>query len=166
MKAKEFRKLGYSLRSGLEDGLQMNFEKEKDMKETNLQHYKEDLKEILKFHFDSPRYVIKLIRKKFGCQIEVERGGYATNAILDWMAQPYKEPILDEAERKYLSDVIRPFRKEVATISKFQNWDNTHQYIYIALKSQHYCTLPFFPKSTMYKGMENGKHYSLEELGL
>lgn len=140
--------------------------KEKDMKETNLEHYKEDLKEIVKINFDNPRGVIKKIRETFGCQIKVERGEYATDAILEWMAQPFKEPILDEAERKYLSDVIRPFRKEVATISKFQNWDNTHQYIYIALKSQHYCTLPFFPKSTMYKGMENGKHYSLEELGL
>lgn len=87
-------------------------------------------------------------------------------AAMKWLLSEYKKPILDETERKYLSDVIRPFRKEVATISKFQNWDNTHQYIYIALKSQHYCTLPFFPKSTMYKGMEGGKHYSLKELGL
>lgn len=87
-------------------------------------------------------------------------------AAMKWLLSEYKKPILDETERKYLSDVIRPFRKEVATISKFQNWDNTHQYIYIALKSQHYCILPFFPKSTMYKGMEGGKHYSLKELGL
>ena len=83
-----------------------------------------------------------------------------------WLLEEYEEPILDDAERKYLSDVIRPFRKEVDTISKFQTWNNTQQYIYIALKSQHYCTLPFFPKSTMYKGMEGGKHYSLKELGL
>lgn len=140
--------------------------KEIKMSETNLEHYKEQLKEILLLRFDNPRGVIKKIGEIFGCQIKVEHGEYATDALLEWMAQPFKEPILDEAERKYLSDVIRPFRKEVATISKFQNWDNTHQYIYIALKSQHYCTLPFFPKSTMYKGMENGKHYSLEELGL
>lgn len=165
MKAKEFRKLGYSLRSGLEDGLQMNFEKEKDMKETNLQHYKEDLKEILKLHFDSPRYVIKLIGKKFGCQIKVERGEYATNAILDWMSKPYKVPILDDAERKYLSDVIRPFRKEVATISKFNSFGGS-QYIYIGMKDSRGSNLPTFPKGTMYKGMIEGMHYSLKELGL
>ena len=140
--------------------------KENKMSETNLEHYKEQLKEILLFHFDSPRYVIKLIREKFGCQIKVERRGYATNAILDWMAQPYKEPILDEVERKYLSDVIRPFRNKIDTISKFQTRDDSSQYIYIGMKDRRWSNLPCFPKGTMYKGMKAGKHYSLKELGL
>ena len=47
--------------------------KEKDMKETNLEHYKEDLKEILKINFDNPRGTIRKIREKFGCQIEAKR---------------------------------------------------------------------------------------------
>lgn len=68
--------------------------KEKDMKETNLEHYKEDLKEIVKINFDNPRGVIKKIREIFGCQIKVERGEYATDAILEWMAQPYKRTYL------------------------------------------------------------------------
>ena len=138
--------------------------KEKDMKETNLEHYKEQLNEIVRFHFDSPRAVIKLIREKFGCQIKVEK--YSTDAILEWMAQPYREPILDDAERKYLADVIRPFRNKIDTISKFQTWDGGSQYIHISMKDNHMGTLPVFPKGTMYKGMEDGKHYSLKELGL
>ena len=138
--------------------------KEKDMKETNLEHYKEQLKTILLFHFDSPRAVIKLIREKFGCQIKVEK--YATDAILEWMAQPYKEPILDDAERKYLADVIRPFRNKIDTISKFQTRDDSSQYIYIGMKDRRWSNLPCFPKGTMYKGMKAGKHYSLKELGL
>ena len=140
--------------------------KEKDMKETNLEHYKEDLKEIVKINFDNSRGVIKKIRETFGCQIKVERGEYVTDAILEWMAQPYKEPILDDAERKYLADVIRPFRNKIDTISKFQTWDGSSQYIYISMKDNHMGTLPVFPKGTMYKGMEAGKHYSLKELGL
>lgn len=83
-----------------------------------------------------------------------------------WLLSEYKEPILDEVERKYLSEVIRPFRKEIDTISKFHTWDNGKQYICIELKYMRYCTLPVFPKGTMYKGMEDGKHYSLKELGL
>lgn len=140
--------------------------KEKDMKETNLQHYKEGLKEILKINFDNPRSTIRNIREKFGCQIEVKRGEYAIDVLLEWMNQPYKEPILDEVEKKYLSDVIRPFRKEVETISKFQTWANDAHYIYIEMKDRRGCTLPFFPKGTMYKGMKAGRHYSLKELGL
>lgn len=85
---------------------------------------------------------------------------------LKWLLSEYKEPILDEVEKKYLSDVIRPFRKEVETISKFQTWANDAHYIYIEMKDRRGCTLPFFPKGTMYKGMKAGRHYSLKELGL
>lgn len=83
-----------------------------------------------------------------------------------WLFEEYKEPILEEDERKYLSDVIRPFRKEIASISKFQTWDDSSQYIYIEMTDSHIATLPVFPKGTMYKGMKDGKHYSLKELGL
>ena len=82
-----------------------------------------------------------------------------------WLLEEYKEPILDDAERKYLSDVIRPFRKEVATISKFNAFDG-RQYIYIEMKDRRGSNLPTFPKDTMYKGMIEGMHYSLKELGL
>lgn len=85
---------------------------------------------------------------------------------MEWLLSEYKKPILDDAERKYLSAVIRPFRKEVASISKFQTWDESSQYIYIEMKDSHIATLPVFPKGTMYKGMKNGRHYSLKELGL
>lgn len=115
------------------------------------------------------------------CQMETDvrkAGGKATidcahtlcedckESYFKWLLEEYEKPILDDVEKEYLSDVIRPFRKKVETISKFQNWNNTQQYIYIALKSQRYCTLPVFPKGTMYKGMKEGKHYSLKELGL
>lgn len=153
------------IESGITTWIYIPEEKEENkMSETNLEHYKEDLKGILLFHFDSPRAVIKLIREKFGCQIKVEK--YATDAILEWMAQPYKEPILDDAERKYLADVIRPFRNKIDTISKFQTRDDSSQYIYIGMKDRRWSNLPCFPKGTMYKGMKAGKHYSLKELGL
>lgn len=85
--------------------------------------------------------------------------------LLVWLFEEYKEPILDEVERKYLSDVIRPFRNKIDTISKFNTFDD-RQYIYIGMKDRRWSNLPCFPKGTMYKGMEDGKHYSLKELGL
>lgn len=136
--------------------------KEKDMKQTNLEHYKEDLKEILKYHFDSPRAVIKLIREKFGCQIKVEK--YSIDAILEWMAQPYREPILDDVEREYLSEVIRPFRKKVRYISK--KGICSKEFILIEVEENCSIALPSFKAGSMYKGMEPEKQYNLKELGL
>lgn len=139
------------------------------MSETNLEHYKEDLKEILKFHFDSPRYVIKLIREKFGCQIKVERGEYATNAILDWMSQPYKEPFLDDVEKEYLSAVIKPYKNKVISIMKAKDGYEIRRFIIILIKGNYgkeTINLPWFKGNAMYKGMKDFKEYTLEELGL
>ena len=88
------------------------------------------------------------------------------DAYVRWLLEEDKEPILNEEEKEYLSAVIRPFRKEIASISKFKTWDDSSQYIYIEMKDSHIATLPVFPKGTMYKGMKDGKHYSLKELGL
>lgn len=139
------------------------------MKETNLEHYKEELKKIFNENFREPGNILFKIKKELNNDESIKTDRYLssyTDDILDWMARPYKEPILNEAERKYLSDVIRPFRKEVDTISKFHTWANDLQYISIKMKDKRWCTLPLFPKGTMYKGMENERYYSLKELGL
>lgn len=135
------------------------------MKETNLQHYKEELKAIFNEYYKEPSEIIREINALIGVEIKGYGFQSCTDAILIWMAQPYKEQILDEVERKYLSDVIRPFRKKVDTISKFHT-ANTMQYIYFQMKDKNGWTLPLFKKGTMYKGMVQGKHYTLDELGL
>lgn len=86
--------------------------------------------------------------------------------VYKWLLSEYKESVLNDAEREYLSAVIRPFRSKIDTISKFRTWDDNSQYIYIKMKDNHSSTLPVFPKGTMYKGMEAEKHYTLKELGL
>lgn len=143
--------------------------KEKDMKETNLQHYKEDLKEIVKFNFDNPRGVIRKIRETFGYQIKVEIGGCATDEILEWMSLPYKEPILDDKEREYLSAVIKPYKNKVTFIAKSKDAYEAKYFISIVVNGNYgreAIHLPWFKENTMYKGMEIGKHYTLKELGL
>lgn len=135
------------------------------MSKTNLQHYKEELKAIFNEYYKEPSEIIREINARIGVEIKGYGFQSCTDAILIWMAQPYKEPILDEVEKKYLSEVIKPFRKEVATISKFNAFDGS-QYIYIEMKDRRGSNLPTFPKGTMYKGMIEGIHYSLKELGL
>ncbi len=77
----------------------------------------------------------------------------------------YQEPILDEAERKYLSGVIRPFRDSVEYIKKIKDNYRKEEYIVIHT-NQIVIPFPFFKKGTMYKGMELNKEYTAEELGL
>lgn len=92
--------------------------------------------------------------------------GECKERFLKWLLSEYKEQVLDDVEKKYLSAVIRPFRKDVVAIAKFKTWDNSSQYIHIETKSNYSSSLPVFPKGTMYKGMEDGRYYSLKELGL
>ena len=79
-----------------------------------------------------------------------------------------EEPILDDAERKYLSGVIRPFRNRICSIVK-EGYSNIE---YIQIKYDKvgnintYFSLPSFKVGTMYKGMELNKKYTLKELGL
>ena len=83
-----------------------------------------------------------------------------------WLAEEYKEPVLDDVEKEYLSAVIKPFRNHVTSVRK---WFNGIDYqIIISLDhSDNLCQLPRFPLSSeMYKGMDSKKWYSLQELGL
>ena len=87
--------------------------------------------------------------------------------FLSWLEEEYKEPILDDVEKAYLSAVIKPFRKDIEYIVKFKRYSDKKEYIYMTMKKDDdYCALPVFEKGTMYKGMEVNKRYTLEELGL
>lgn len=77
-----------------------------------------------------------------------------------------KEEILDEAERKYLADVIRPFKNRVKYIYKQQSCANKNKEFIDIILEKDELKLPYFTVGTMYKGMETGRHYTLEELGL
>lgn len=140
------------------------------MKETNLQHYKEELKKIFNENYKEPGNIIFEIRKKIDENIKSDRyysQSTYTDDILEWMAQPYREPILDDAERKYLADVIRPFRKKVEYIAKFKSaCSENKRYIHIGFYEGDGLTFPYFKENSMYKGMELNKSYTLQELGL
>lgn len=85
---------------------------------------------------------------------------YTFEPMMDWLCAEYKEPILTDKEKEYLSAVIRPFRNQIVSICK-------HYYV-----SEEELTIngtmrfPSFKTGTMYKGMQINKEYSLEELGL
>ena len=90
--------------------------------------------------------------------------------VLSWLDMEHVEPILDDAEKRYLSAVIRPFRNDVLYIIKFGHFTGDEEIIvscnYNKLNSVFSFDLPPFEKGTMYKGMEPNQKYTLGELGL
>lgn len=83
--------------------------------------------------------------------------------------------ILDDAEKRYLSYVIKPFRDRVKFLKKYKgdlNFGPKYERICGQVRSEWDKNLIFsfdlvpFRTGTMYKGMEVGREYTIEELGL
>lgn len=90
--------------------------------------------------------------------------------VIDWLIREYVEkPILDDTEKEYLGNVVKPFRRFNIKISKREL--NGKAQITISVSDYHnyyttVFTLPPFDKEEMYIGMVPGKEYTLKELGL
>lgn len=87
----------------------------------------------------------------------------AMEGMIGWLEEEYKPPILTDKEKAYLSAVIKPFREEVETIEKASFEEDEQLQI---SDGDTVMAFPCFEKGTMYKGMEEYKYYTLEELGL
>ena len=85
---------------------------------------------------------------------------------LEWLNQEYKEPILDDVEREYLSAVTKPFRKKISCIRKSKDPRKRKNYIKIEFCDGDRMFFPNLANDAMYKGMKLDKNYTLEELGL
>nr|DAT55015.1 MAG TPA: hypothetical protein [Caudoviricetes sp.] len=126
----------------------------------NIEKYKEAI-------LNSPQTIINCCVKdliKHGERCEDCRE--CKERVMKWLLEECKETILDDVEKKYLSAVIKPFRKNVSYIEKIHSKVDTYDYICVRVNR---CEIMFFPKfeeNTMYKGMELGRKYTLEELGL
>lgn len=92
--------------------------------------------------------------------------------FVDFLNLPVEEKILDEDEKRYLKNIVRPFRNSVTDIYK-RRYDDKYEYLVIVYQDtyaedemQRRIYLPNFKKDTMYKGMLLGQDYTLEELGI
>lgn len=75
-----------------------------------------------------------------------------------------KEEILDEVEKRYLRDVIRPFSEDIENIRKITV--GKKECLMILFKDGDTMSFKNFKKGAMYKNMEADRSYTLEELGL
>lgn len=76
------------------------------------------------------------------------------------------KPILDEKEKEYLSTVIKPFRDRIIYICKRNDSWSQEEWLHISFGEEEGWLFPPFDAGTLYKGMEQDKEYTLEELGL
>lgn len=81
-----------------------------------------------------------------------------------------ERPVLDSIEKRYLENLLAPFKNKVGYVTKYDSGDKCFEYIGICIigkfSFEEYIDLPYFDKETMYKGMELNKKYTLKELEL
>lgn len=106
----------------------------------------------------------------------VTQSGNVSGMFLDSLYkdcwEEVKEDIINTKEREYLKAVIKPFRDKVTHIAKVE--EDIHRFYWIMIRVDigflddyyEFCLPPFEETSSMYKKMEVGKEYTLEELGL
>lgn len=81
----------------------------------------------------------------------------------------YGPQILDDSEKKYLLDLIRPWSILVTGIIKVMlRGENLECIIIQYTQNERMLSiiLPYFERGKMYKNMKSGKKYTLEELGI
>lgn len=75
--------------------------------------------------------------------------------------------ILDNTEKRYLNNLLKPYKQRIEHIGKTKKFNL--EYIYIKLRKtkkypREYISLPYFKAGTMYKNMELDKEYTFEDL--
>lgn len=131
-----------------------------------------------KFHYERGRYsapcgtAILSLGQMITCS-------FTEHGLVDAVPIMYECEVLDEAEKKYLRAVIAPFRKRVKHIKKMRGlFDKEFIRMTVAQEGPDGNSLPYdmfpydmssfpyFDAGTMYKGMEIGKEYTIEDLNL
>lgn len=86
---------------------------------------------------------------------------------IEWLCSEYKEPVLDEIERNYLSHTLNPFKLYIRSVVKYPCTQAGCEREYICVRFMGSAwQFPSFKKGSMYKGMKCNREYTLEELGL
>ena len=94
---------------------------------------------------------------------------YFLDSLLTGKIEIIKKPILDDNEKEYLCNVIKPLEIQVKEIRKV-NYDDEWEQLIIEYENKigesYMIIMPIFDKGTMYSGMDTNISYTPEELGL
>ena len=132
-----------------------------------------ELREEFKIKGLSARYRLTNIGLQYNS--ETEGVWYTSNKLLPMLLQgeisiiKVEQPILDDIEKKYLGNIIKPFRNKIKYIRKISSPTENFEYIRICYQDHNYTNVlnfPDFKVGVMYKGMEQDQLYTPKELGL
>lgn len=76
------------------------------------------------------------------------------------------QPILDDSERRYLANVIKPFKSRIKYFYKYACVNSDYEAITAIMTDNSQLSFSPFKKGKMYKRMLQHEEYNLEMLGL
>ena len=136
----------------------------------NIEKYEKELREYgIRFALTKEGKPVSC--SNFGCD-NCAFEGSCTLGRMNWLLEEYKEPILTDEEKVIVKDIInalKPFNLKFTHITK--NGFSPEKKEYLSLiydKDDKYIwvELPKFKRGEKFVGMELGKAYTLEDLGL
>lgn len=119
-------------------------------------------------------YGFKLTMEGLQCKWKNSSKWNSSGLLEDFITGRYQiskniNPVLDPAEKRYLANIIKPFKKQVISISKRSI--NYGEFINIRIDEGEFIyprniSLPYFIPGKMYQGMKVNREYTVEQLGL
>ena len=119
-------------------------------------------------------YGFKLTMEGLQCKWKNSSKWNSSRLLEDFITGRYQiskniNPTLDPAEKRYLTNIIKPFKDQVIAIAKRSA--NYGEFIDIMIDEGELgdCSniyLPYFKPESMYKGMKVNREYTLEQLGI
>ena len=141
----------------------------------NKEFYKDEIFEVA---CKRDRFALNKTTKEIDCCLEMnccdclfDSSHYCCGSLaMKWLEEEHVEPLLTGKEKRYLENVLRPFRDRVERITKMKFLDD-YEFLNFYVKSlggfgTDSFDLPVFKLNTAYLGMEQDKWYTPEELGL
>ena len=141
---------------------------------TNLEFYQQEIKDNLAKYRKYNSCEISLYDTLIECYTKHSNitNTYTLYELIDWLKEEYSEPILNKKEKEYLSNVIKPFKQKIMSITKRYLAESDLEMLELVLESlqKHqeleHIYLPYFKEGSMYKSMIQNKKYTVKELGL
>ena len=128
----------------------------------NIEKYQNELE-----NFENRSLVCFIAKEKVGLRCDVGECLKCENEAFNWLLEEYKEPILNEDEKKILRGVIeaiKPFIKISPLITRYN--EAYGQTLIVLSYENEYVRLPLFNRDKMFTNLEYEKSYTLKELGL
>lgn len=91
---------------------------------------------------------------------------------IEWLEQEHTEPILDDVEKRYLENFIRPFKNRVRSVTK-RMYSDDFAYLQLHINSLYsnkqqgeLINLPLFVWDKLYRNMTLRKKFTVKDLKL